>query len=330
MLLIPCVWTRFVIVVGSAAATPPSAILSQLSWCRDRPIDLVIVSKDPDWHAIDSQQERAQVLLVMEILIDPHIHRFRELCFDVTFSSSLPPFPDSFHGTASILGSLRLDSMEDDGDSMEDGGDSIEDDGDAIDTSTEQQFPALTRLAIDGRNYYNACRKDSRWTVDYPGVLDLTISHYAPLPSESFSTSKFLRPITLMPNLRCLNMTDLTLHPSFTHTTDQNLPPLLYAWEGDSLQVINCPSFNDAVLDIMGDYDYDNACFFGASRASSLEIHDCLYFSGAALRCLVATRLNRDEFTTVEVSGHAPEITAEDVEWLSQNVNRFVYNPSRS
>jgi hypothetical protein len=183
-------------------------------------------------------------------------------------------------------------------------------------------------------------------------------------------------------------MTDLTLHPSFTHTTDsmwerslhlqfnniynpesitaitnvmgstitltncsikgltlfnadgkltlrdieadQNLPPLLYAWEGDSLQVINCPSFNDAVLDIMGDYDYDNACFFGASRASSLEIHDCLHFSGAALRCLVATRLNRDEFTTVEVSGHAPEITAEDVEWLSQNVNWFVYNPSRS
>jgi hypothetical protein len=89
----------------------------------------------------------------MKILINPHIHRFHEICFNITFSSSLPPFPDGFHGTASILRYLKLDFIQDDGAST-DTWVSI--------TSTEQQFPALERLAIDGRNYYNACRKDSR------------------------------------------------------------------------------------------------------------------------------------------------------------------------
>jgi hypothetical protein len=140
----------------------------------------------------------------------------------------------------------------------------------------------------------------------------LAISHYTPLPSQSFPTSDFLFPITLMPNLQFLNMADLALHPSPTHTmdcmredslylklsdihnfesiaaifsvlggstditltrctmgdpgpfnadgkltlrdidADQNLVPLLHAWEGDTLQVINCPGFNDVVLDMMG------------------------------------------------------------------------------
>jgi hypothetical protein len=115
MSLIPCVWKHFVIVVGSETAIPPSAILSQLSWCHECPVDLIVVSKDSDQHPVDSQRESAQVLSVMNILINPHIHRFQEICFDVTFSSSLPPFPDGFHGTASALVILILDCLKDDG-----------------------------------------------------------------------------------------------------------------------------------------------------------------------------------------------------------------------
>jgi hypothetical protein len=295
----------------------------------------------------------------MKILINPHIHRFHEICFDITFSSSLPPFPDGFHGTASILRYLKLDCIQDDGASLDILG-SI--------ASTELQFPALIRLAMDGRNYYNACKKDSRWTVKYQGVLDLAISHYTPLPSQSFPTSEFLLPITLMPNLRSLNMTDLILHSSTTYDirgtwehspylhldnirdfesitaifdvlgsltdatltrcpigdptfyidagkltlrdidADQDLDSLLDLWEGDSLQVINCPSFNDMILDMMGDWYEETGHYSCASFAYSLEIQDCLHFSGAALRRLVAARLevSGNGFTRVEISGRAP------------------------
>jgi hypothetical protein len=108
--------------------------------------------------------------------------------------------------------------------------------------------------------------------------------------------------------------------------------PLLHLWEGDSLQVINCPSFNDVILDLMGEYHEETGYYVCASFADSLQIQDCLHFSGAALRRLVAAALDKagDEYHRVEISGRAPEITAEDVEWLSQNVNRFLYNPSRS
>jgi hypothetical protein len=318
----------------------------------------------------------------MKILINPHIHLFHEIRVDVTFSSSLPPFPDGFHGTASILRYLELYCLQDDGAFLNTSR-SI--------ASTGAQFPALISLAIDGPNYYNACRKDSRWTTKYPGLSDLTISHYTPLPGQSFRTSKFLLPITLLPNLQFLNMADLTLRPSPTHTmggvwnyllklklnnihpsksiaamldvlenaiditlthcpigdpesfnldgkltlqdidAGQDLVPLLSAWEGNTLRVVNCPSFNDVVLATMGTYNEAGECFLCASRAHSLQIRDCLHFSGVTLRRLVAARLHQDgfnKFIRVEASGRAPEIAAEDVQWLSQNVNMFSYSPS--
>jgi hypothetical protein len=80
--------------------------------------------------------------------------------------------------------------------------------------STEQQFPALNDLLIDGRNYYNACKRDSRFAVDYTGLCCLVISHYKPLSGESFLASDCLRPITTIKDLQCLDMADLTLDPS--------------------------------------------------------------------------------------------------------------------
>jgi hypothetical protein len=202
--MIPEFWTRFVIVVDSRPAILPSALQSQLSWSRDLPLD-VIITRGYFNHPVDSQHERTQVMSIMKTLINPHIHRFQTLHVDVMFSSSLPPFPDGFRGTASILEVLRFEGREDNGSSP--------DDPESV-TSTEQQFPALCYLAIDGRNYYNACKGDSRLALKCTEIMYLTVSHYLPLPGESFLASEFLRPITMMKDLEDLDMTDLTLHPS--------------------------------------------------------------------------------------------------------------------
>jgi hypothetical protein len=56
--------------------------------------------------------------------------------------------------------------------------------------------------------------KDPQWTSKYLEMWALAISQYTPLPSQSFLTSDFLLPITLMSNLQHLGMTELVLHPS--------------------------------------------------------------------------------------------------------------------
>jgi hypothetical protein len=88
-------------------------------------------------------------------------------------------------------------------------------------TSTEEQFPALSDLLIDGRNYYNACKSHSpppiKCMEDTPANGSfLAISHYKPLLGESFLASDFLRPITMIDSeyLEYLVLTDLILDPS--------------------------------------------------------------------------------------------------------------------
>jgi hypothetical protein len=378
MSLIPCVWTRFVIVIGSTTEIPPSAILSQLSWCRDYLIDLMVVSKNHDQHPIDSQLERVQVLSVMNFLINPHIDCFRDICLDITFSSSIPPFPDGFQCPPNFLYYLKLHCTQDDGASLDILGSTA---------STELQFPALRRLAIDGRNYYNACRKDSRWTAKYPGVTYLSISHFTPLPSQSFLISDFLLPITLMPNLRRLDISDVVFHPSpfpatadisldpshlqlrninsfesitaifeilgdtpnitVTHCPigdpgpfnyngeltlrdideDQDLVPILHSWEGRILRVINCPSFNDAVFDMMNAYVEEDGIrtYAHANYASKLYIQDCLNFSAAALMRFITNRSG--DHLVVRISGRAPDIGDDDLTWLSESLDDFLYEP---
>jgi hypothetical protein len=156
-------------------------------------------------HPADSQHERTQVTSIMKGLINPHMHRIRRLFFDVMFSSSLPSFPGAFRGTASILDELHLRCKGDNGSSADEW---------ASVMSTEQRFPALDDLLIDGRNYYNACKGGSHFAVEYTGVWFLAISRYKPPPGESFLVSDFLRPITTIKDLRYLEMTDLTLDPS--------------------------------------------------------------------------------------------------------------------
>jgi hypothetical protein len=204
MSLIPEVWTRFVIIVDSRPAISPSAILSLLSWSRNLPLNVTITRRDFN-HPVDSQHERMQVISIMKTLINPHIHRFQALHFDVMFSSSLPPFHNGFRGIASILETLWLECREDNGSSA--------DDWDSV-TSTEQQYPALTQLIIDGRNHYKACKGDPHFTVKLPEIGCLTFSHYKPLPGESFLVSDFLRPIANIDYLAFLGVIDLILEPS--------------------------------------------------------------------------------------------------------------------
>jgi hypothetical protein len=69
------------------------------------------------------------------------MHQIQELCFDVMFSSSLPPFPGTF--TANALNYLELGCREDNGASL----DVWEP---VTPTAPEQQYPSLWSLLIDG------------------------------------------------------------------------------------------------------------------------------------------------------------------------------------
>jgi hypothetical protein len=105
---------------------------------------------------------------------------------------------------------------------------------------------------------------------------------------------------------------------------EQNLIPLLRRWEGNSLRIVNCPSFDEAVLlDIMA---CNNAC--AARNLATLHIDDSDNFSGASLRRLInARRVVGRDITELNLSGRVPEISAEDQEWLSQTLDQFEYEP---
>jgi hypothetical protein len=60
-----------------------------------------------------------------------------------------------------------------------------------------------------------------------PSLWDLTISHYTPLPGESFSSTNLMLPIIALSLLGCLHVNDITLHPS-PSTLTARLP--LTAW----------------------------------------------------------------------------------------------------
>jgi hypothetical protein len=203
MSLIPEFWTLAVIVVDLDSTIPPATVMS---WSRNLPLEVVVTRIDFDG-AVDVRHEQDQVVSVMGALVRSHVNRSRKLYFNVKFSSSLPPFPDSFRGVWSNLSHLFLQCQEDNGGSTDIWGSS---------TSMEQQlqYPALTSLVIDGRNYYNACRKDLQWTIRCPFVFDLSISHYTPLLGELFSSTTLTLPIIALPSLGALRINDLSLQPS--------------------------------------------------------------------------------------------------------------------
>jgi hypothetical protein len=205
--MVPEFWTRVVVLVDSPT-TPLPAVVSQLSWSRDLSLDITITTwagNDPT----DGRQERVHIKSIMKVL-NPHMHRLRQLIFNVKFSSSLPSFPDDFHGTANLLRNLRLLCREDDGGDTE-----ADDDTEPTNPTQHEAFacPKLSMLTIDGRNCYNNCMTDASWIDKIPIASYLTIAHFKPQPGESFSYDQFLPLLARMKGtkLRFLHLTNLGL-----------------------------------------------------------------------------------------------------------------------
>ena len=210
MSLIPGFWTRVLMVVDFNLTTQPAAVLS---WSHNLPLE-VIVTRINFGHRVDVQHEWDQVVLIMKALVHSHVARFWRIHFNVMFSSSLPLFPLSFRGAWSNLSELLLQCQEDNG------GSGSTDILESI-ISAEQPlgFPALRSLLIDGRNYYKASRKNSKWTVKCPSIRDMAISHYTPLPGESFTLNDVILPIAALHSFKTLSIHDVSLCPSsFTLT----------------------------------------------------------------------------------------------------------------
>ena len=209
MYLTPEFWTRIVILIDSSTFSL-SSIASQLAWSRDLILELTVTRRSGTLAtANDEHEERARVMSVMRV-IGPHIRRCRAIAFNVRFSSSLPSFPNGFNGAARYLRSLKLECAEDDGGA---------DDGTMVPTAAvHDRFPCpnISRLVIDGRNYYNACRRNIRWTQMLPYVRDLSISHFTPVTtrSESFTTSDFLQSLAPLLCLNSLHINNVQFHQS--------------------------------------------------------------------------------------------------------------------
>jgi hypothetical protein len=151
---------------------------------------------------------------IMNAVINPCMHRLRGLCFEVMFSSSLPPFPDGF--TANSLRYLKLGCKEDNGRSS----DSWE-----SPTAPEQRYSLLETLFIDGRNHYNSCRTTFWETVNFWLLRVLIIANYTPLPGESFMLSDFVLP-TITSDIKSLRVHNVTLVLSpFPRLTTLAAPP---------------------------------------------------------------------------------------------------------
>ena len=377
---VPQFWTRIVTFVDSPTI-PQSVIASQLLWSRDLPLDVIVTRRNLD-HPVESRHERKQVMSLMETVINPHIDRLQNLDFSVGFSSSLPSFPDDFHGTATKLRRLQLECREDDG-----GSTPSRYQCETV-PSTESQYPALLELELDGRNYCSGCRRGVPWATKVPNVHALTISHYKPRAIESFPAVTFMFCLTFMQKLNILHINDVALSPGTHHLVphawlrlgllhlsdlpdfrpidemlqvlqdaievkitrcaigsprslgydgpleldeidaDQDLVPLLRAWDGYNLRIRNCPCFNDTVLDMMGTKNEDGE-YVCASGAYELDISNCPNFSVAALKRLVAARLDAPphtgQFDWICVGGDVPVLSVEDRLWFNERVPDFRY-----
>ena len=232
MLMTPAFWTRIVILVD-AHPTPLSMIKSQIAWTRDLPLD-VTITRRVALRTLDSgdQHEKARVASVVAI-ITPQLCRCQKLRVDASLSSSLPSFSSSFHGDAPLLEELLLECDVDDGGFEA----AIVPPG----TQKTEQFqcPALRKLAIDGRNFYNAC-EEGNWT-SFPAVTDLAISRFT--RDESFPFLNLSSTLSRMECLTDLRLTDLMLDPPEEEDLDSMFIPMLSSLvceDIDDVKTIEC------------------------------------------------------------------------------------------
>jgi len=103
-----------------------------------------------------------------------------------------------------------------------------------------------------------------------------------------------------------------------------DLAPLLRLWYGHSLEVTDCPRFDDVLLDEMSTQAYGK--FDCVTDVENLDICDCPNFSIAALREFVESRLDLSwnevspRIHGIFCSGNVPSLSLEEKEWFEENL----------
>jgi hypothetical protein len=110
---------------------------------------------------------------------------------------------------------------------------------------------------------------------------------------------------------------------------NQELMPILGRFVSHNLRIINCPGFDDGVLDTMSAKALGTHIF--ARSARRLDIIDCPNFSVDALKFLVTSRADSQspwvpEMKRIAIAGRVPHISPEDQLWFSQHLEEFSYH----
>ena len=114
-----------------------------------------------------------------------------------------------------LLEYIKLSCKEDDGGRTQ----AQADDHDSLTaTFAHQPFncPALQHITMDGRNFYNACQRNIRWTEMLSNIRTLNVLHFKSRASyfESFTMSEFIASLDPLQFLHLLYISDLDLAPS--------------------------------------------------------------------------------------------------------------------
>jgi hypothetical protein len=119
---------------------------------------------------------------------------------------------------------------------------------------------------------------------------------------------------------------------------NQDLTPLLRLWHGYALEIIDCPRFDDALLDAMS--TEENGVFDCAAYLEDLKIRNCSNFSVAALRRFVESRLHLpvdndlwNQVTTrvhdIQLYGNVPSMSQAEKAWFEANLIYFSVRHAR-
>jgi F-box-like len=109
----------------------------------------------------------------------------------------------------------------------------------------------------------------------------------------------------------------------------QDIFQFLSSWQGASLQISDCPAFNE-MLEMLGPRSNERGVEICAPRLRYLSLDNCTNFTTPALKRMVEGRqknalfdFNKLSDITIERRGHVPEISDEDELWFWENLNRF-------
>jgi hypothetical protein len=176
------------------------------------------------------------------------------------------------------------------------------------------QCPNLGELTIDGRNYFNACKRNVNWTKMFPTVSALSISHFTPIAirSESFTSSELMLSVVPFRNrLKSLSINDVHLDESPTPVLDGEdefeyyfnlemmalnnmrstscVKQILNFFEGSpNVHIVRCPldpnTYCSGTLLLKEiDRGEDLVAFLRTCRTKKLIIDDCPGFGDAVL-----------------------------------------------